>query len=137
MGRICAIDLGTKRIGLALSDELKLLAQPFKTVKFKSDKKFIDELLILITEKNIDMIVIGLPLLPDGIEGPGCIRARSFEKKLNEKGIITHLFDERYSSETAEEVLLEFGKKRKNNKDKVDMIAAAVILKSYLESLEI
>ncbi|MBN1523478.1 MAG: Holliday junction resolvase RuvX [Spirochaetales bacterium] len=134
MGRLCAIDLGTKRIGIALSDEAKIIASPFQTIPYKGDEKLITAIQSLIREKNIEKMVIGLPLNQDGSESPGCFRARSFMQKLEAKGIFCELFDERYSSEAAEEVLYQFGKTRKSSKGKVDMIAAAVILKGYLET---
>ncbi|RPJ05253.1 MAG: Holliday junction resolvase RuvX [Spirochaetaceae bacterium] len=133
MGRICSIDLGTKRVGIALSDERKIIAQPLVTFAFTGDQALLEKLKTIITEKNIEKMIVGLPLREDGSEGQGCVRARSFAGKLEMLKVSVELFDERYSSVDAEEILSMHGKNRKSRKQAVDRLAAAAFLQTYLD----
>ena len=132
MGRILAIDLGEIRVGLALSDQLKIIASPFKTISYSSLDRLLKQIQEIISQHDVENIVIGLPLREDGKEGPGCELSRTFLDILSRNNIQAELVDERYTSKLAEGVLREQGIKIKNNKEKIDMIAAAIILQSYL-----
>ena len=83
--------------------------------------------------RQVAIAVIGLPVSADGSEGPGCARARRVAASLEKAGVPAVVHDERWSSRDAEDVLRETGKSRKNAKEKVDAIAASLILRSYLE----
>jgi len=135
MGRILAIDLGEKRVGLALSDLLKILASPFKTITYSSLKHLLTQIKEIIREFNVEKVVIGLPVREDGKEGSGCMLSRRFLDILQRDNIQAELWDERYSSKLAQRVLHEHGLKIKNNKEKIDKIAASYILDSYLRSI--
>ena len=105
MSRILAIDLGSKRVGLAMTDPLRLIASPYKTLPFRSDKQLIAIVLAIAEANAVETVVIGLPLHEDSTESEGSARSRSFAAKLNRNGIDTVLWDERYTSRDAEESL--------------------------------
>jgi len=134
VGRVLAVDLGSKRVGLALSDPLQMISQPFKTLAFVSLPALAVEVKNLVHEMDIQRVVVGLPVRENGTEGPGCRTARDFAELLHNEHIQTELWDERYSSRLAENVLRSFGKKRMHNKEKIDRIAASYILEGYLRS---
>ena len=132
-GRLLAVDLGTKRVGLALSDPLKIIASPFRTLIVKSEAQLVDEVARIAAEKNVEAVVIGLPLKEDGSEGAGCQRSRRFEELLRQHGIKTYLWDESYTSRRAESLLREGGLNRKKAPATVDMVAASYILADYMQ----
>lgn len=133
MGRILGIDLGTKRVGLALTDPLRTFASPLATVPLVSEKSIAEEVLRLCAERGVDLVVIGMPYEADGSEGEGCARARRIQERLHAGGLRTAFQDETWSSRDAEAALREAGKNRRNSKEAVDMIAASLILRDYLE----
>ena len=133
MGRILGIDLGTKRVGLALTDPLRTFASPLATVPLVSEKSIAEEVLRLCAERGVDLVVIGMPYEEDGSEGEGCARARRIQERLQAGGLRTAFQDETWSSRVAEAALREAGKNRRNSKEAVDMIAASLILRDYLE----
>jgi putative Holliday junction resolvase len=135
MSRILAIDLGSKRVGLALSDPLRVIASPYKTLHFRSDKQLITEVLAIAEANAVETVVVGLPLNEDSTESEGSTRSRSFAAKLNRKGIDTVLWDERYTSRDAEESLRRCGLGRKRALAKIDSIAASYILEDYLAEI--
>jgi putative Holliday junction resolvase len=133
LGRFLAVDLGTRRIGLAITDPLRMIASPLSWLPFTGEGQLARELLRLAAEKGVERAVIGLPLAEDGKETPGCARARSLARRLQAGGLAAVLWDERYSSLEAEEALREMGVRRRGGR--VDPVAAAVILRDYLRSL--
>ena len=135
MGRILAVDPGEKRVGLALSDPLKMIASPYAIIPFHSSGDLVERLKAVISDKDIDTVVVGLPVREDGAFGPGCALARELADLLEACGINTVLWDERYTSRIAESILRESGIKTKNMKDKKDKIAASLLLENYLCSL--
>ncbi len=134
MGRLLALDLGTKRVGLAVTDPLKMIASPLSTLTVTSEERLLEQVLDLIRKTDIELVIIGYPLHEDGRVSPGCKRSRKFSLTLNRNGIQTVLWDERYSSVEAVELLREAGLTRKKAKGKVDRVAASFILRDYLES---
>jgi putative holliday junction resolvase len=135
MGKILAIDLGTKRVGLAISDSLKMIASPLSIVPFTNMDDLVSRLIKVIADNAIEKTIIGLPIREDGTEGAGCIASKKLEEKLESKGADALLWDERYSSKIAEYYLRECGVKHKDTKDKLDSLSACVLLDSYLQSL--
>jgi putative Holliday junction resolvase len=135
MSRILAIDLGSKRVGLALSDPLRIIASPYKTLHFRSDKQLITEVMAIAEANAVETVVIGLPLNEDSTESEGSARSRSFAAKLNRKGVDTVLWDERYTSRDAEESLRRCGLDRIRALAKIDSIAASYILEDYLSEI--
>ena len=135
MSRILAIDLGSKRVGLALTDPLRMIASPYKTLHYRSDRQLITEVLAIAEANAVETVVIGLPLNEDSTESESSIRSRSFAAKLNRRGIDTVLWDERYTSRDAEESLRRCGLDRKRALAKIDSIAASYILEDYLSEI--
>ena len=133
MGRALGVDLGARRVGLALSDPGRIISSPLETLTMDSESALLNRLISLCREKEVTTVVIGLPLSADGSEGPGCARARRIARKMAEAGIPAELVDESWSSRDAEQVLREMGKSRRTAKEKVDAIAASLILRDYLE----
>lgn len=128
-GRILALDVGKKRIGVAVSDELSMIARPHSVVV--RNKHAIPKILSLVMDLGVRKIVIGLPLHLDGREGEQAEDVRTFVKKLEPQvSVEVVLWDERLSTVEAEERMSV----RKSGKHKlgVDAVAAAVILESYL-----
>lgn len=132
MGRVLAIDYGRKRIGLAVSDSKKTVALPLKTIDTdKSDP--IREISNVVREYKIEEVVIGLPLLPNGREGRRAKEVKSFKDRLSESiSLPIFFFDERLTTMEATGLLRQYKEPRKN-KEKIDAIAAQLILESYLE----
>ncbi|MCB9488785.1 MAG: Holliday junction resolvase RuvX [Deltaproteobacteria bacterium] len=134
-GSVMAIDLGTVRIGVAVSDGLRMGANPLEMIPAKHEEAVFDRLLELSAEHEVVEFVVGLPLNMDGTESPGSTRARQFAEKLSAvTGKPAHLWDERLSSWAAENALIEGGVRREKRKKYVDKVAAAYILQSYLDA---
>lgn len=134
-GRILALDYGTKRIGVALSDELKWTAQPLETFERRVLEWDITHIAALVTAHEVERVVLGFPLQLDGREGPAVQAMRGFAAKL-EAGIPVPLvlWDERMTTKAAEDLLIAADVSRKKRKGTVDRIAAAILLQSYLEA---
>ena len=132
--RILGLDLGTKSLGVAVSDESLTFSLPLKTIKFQNYEESLDEIKKIIKEKNIGLIVLGLPKNMNSTLGDAAKRSENFkiflEKNINIKVI---LFDERLSTVEAEKILLDEDMSRKKRKKYVDSIAASVILDTYLK----
>ena len=129
------IDFGMARIGIAFSDETKFLASPFITYKRKGEEQDIQYFLNLIKEKNVDEIVCGLPLNMQGEEQEIAKRTREFMQKIEQlSNIVVEFVDERLSSSMAEETLMETERDWKKRKEKLDAVAASIILQDYLDS---
>jgi putative Holliday junction resolvase len=133
VGRVLGVDLGVRRVGLALSDPSRIISSPLETFAMESESALVSRLVHLCREKEVTTVVIGLPLSADGSEGPGCARARRIAGRMTEAGIPAKLVDESWSSRDAEQVVREMGKSRRTAKEKVDAIAASLILRDYLE----
>ena len=134
--KILAMDVGTKTIGLAISDKLGVVATPFGCYKrqtLKKDLEFFDEFI----EKNkIDMVIVGFPVYLDGKESKMSKFVKKFYYKIKDRwGIKVELWDERLTTEEAIEILKEKNiNDYKKIKAKKDEISAAIILRSYLEA---
>jgi putative Holliday junction resolvase len=132
-GRILALDYGTKRIGVALSDELGWTAQPLETFERRTVDRDIAHIASLVRSHEVRLVVLGLPLQLDGREGPAVQAMRDFREKL-EGGLSVPLvlWDERMTTKAAEDFLIAADVSRKKRKGAVDRIAAALLLQSYL-----
>ncbi|MDP8246183.1 MAG: Holliday junction resolvase RuvX [Candidatus Hinthialibacter antarcticus] len=134
-GRILGLDLGSKRVGVALSDALRITAQPFDTLEFSSVKKLIEDVLAIIERESVCEVVVGLPKKLSGAHGDKAVEAKAFAKQLRETvGVPVHLWDERFSTHAAQRALLEGNVRRKKRKQVIDKTAAAWILQGYLDS---
>jgi len=131
--RIVALDIGTKRIGVATCDALWISANPLKTINRNNDKVALDEIKKICQEYATDTILIGIPYNMDGSLGFQAKNCLKFIEPLRDDYVILEQ-DERLSSSTAEDILKNQGKKYTKNKAMVDSMAAAVILNEYLEN---
>jgi putative Holliday junction resolvase len=135
MKRAMALDVGFKKIGVALSDPLMLTSYPYRVIFRKSNRETFEELLSIIEEKGVSDVVVGIPINREGKRTRIGEKIEKFVDKfknfLSERGVRVrfHLFDESYSTLEAEELLRNLGKKR----EAVDDVAAALILREWLE----
>lgn len=137
MPRVIGIDYGTRRVGVAVSDPLKLFAQPVETC---TPADVLDRVSAIERQFGIESIVVGWPLLPDGDATTALTMVQPFINRLERRfpNVEIIKWDERYSSERAKEALYEAGVSRKarRSKDRVNAAAAAVILQEYLDTLK-
>lgn len=133
MGRVLAIDYGDKRIGLALSDPLKIIASPFKTIRNDNKDNFIKLIEGIIIKEDVELIIIGLPLGMSGQITDQTTKVKFFSEKLSLIGITIKYVDERWSSIAAKRSIQEQGIKTGHNKQLVDQTAAAIFLQQYLD----
>jgi len=134
--RILGIDYGHKRLGLALSDEEKILASPLPVYQRRGDKQDLTYLTRLVEEKEVGQIVVGLPRNMNGSLGEMAKEVLAFVDTLKKKtDLPVDTFDERLSSAEAERVLIQADLSRKRRKTLRDSLAAVLILQGYLESL--
>ena len=131
-GRVLGVDLGTKRVGLALSDPLRLIASPLTTVDAGTESGLCDRLAALCREREVSLVVIGLPVSADGSEGPLCARARRVGERLRAAGLATAFQDESWSSRDAEDAVRAEGGTRKGSRDRIDAMAASLVLREFL-----
>ena len=133
--RILALDHGTVRIGVALSDELKMMASPLEFIPAEPFAEVLTRLKALVREKEVELIVIGMPRNMDGSYGPAAEKVREFATALKDAlAIPLRMWDERLSSTQANRMMAEGGVKRDKRKEKVDGMAAAIFLQSYLDA---
>ena len=134
MGRILAIDYGRKRVGIAVTDPLRIIANGLVTVHSKDIFSFLEE---YISTEEVDVIVVGYPTTLKN-EGSEALRfINPFIKKLHNKfpKLIIDIYDERFTSKMAKNAMIEGGLKKKDRQNKalVDKISATIILQSYME----
>jgi putative Holliday junction resolvase len=134
--RILALDHGSKRIGVAVSDPTKTIAQPLEYILAEPFADFLARLKVLLLEKEVDLVLIGLPRNMDGSYGPAAHKVETFAAVL--RTAITapiRLWDERLTSSQANKILIEGQVRREKRKEKVDKMAAAILLQSYLDGI--
>jgi len=136
MSALMGLDLGTKTIGVAVSDTFRSVSTPLETVRRKKFGTDAARLLELIAERNIAGIVLGLPFNMDGSEGPRCQSTRAFARNLARLTDVPITFwDERLSTVAAERALLEADTSRKRRSEVIDHVAAGYILQGLLDRL--
>jgi putative holliday junction resolvase len=134
--RILALDHGTKRIGVAVSDETKTIAQPLEYIPAEPFADFLARLKQLLVEKEIDLVLVGLPRNMDGSYGPAALKVQTFIAVLKDAITVPiKTWDERLTSAQANRILIQGGVRRDKRKEKVDKMAAAILLQSYLDGL--
>lgn len=134
VGRVLAVDLGRARIGIAVSDGLRLAANPVCVVPSRGDEADSENVARLANEHEAIEIVVGLPLNMDGTESAGSTHARAFASRLAaQTGKPVWLIDERLTSTAAGNLLLAEGVRGKKRKARVDKVAAAFILQAFLD----
>ncbi|MFO0594223.1 MAG: Holliday junction resolvase RuvX [Myxococcaceae bacterium] len=133
--RALGLDLGTKTIGLAVTDELGITAQGLTTLERRGPRKDLDALKQHAEELNADRFVIGLPLNMDGTEGPRAQATRQFGEALAAATGLTIIYwDERLTTVAAHRTLLEADLSRKKRKEVVDQVAAVLILQGWMDA---
>lgn len=134
MTRALGIDHGDARIGLAVSDELGMLAHPLETITVK-DGNPLTRIAQVVAEKNVGQIVIGLPKNMDGTSGPAAEKVRAFAARLRENvACPVLLWDERLTTVAAQRALHEAGRNAKQSRAVIDQAAAQIILQGWLDS---
>lgn len=135
---LLGLDLGTKTLGVSITDKTGLLVTPLKTIKFAfEDYEFaLKEVLKIIDEKSIDLVVLGLPKNMDGSIGFAGNRSLNFKSMLEKNNIKVELIDERLTTKMAENIVHSNNDNIKNTKNKIDSIAASIILETYLERVK-
>lgn len=133
--RVLALDLGSRRIGVAVSDPKGVLASPVTVVARRGDRAAEHRAIVaLVTEHEAERVVVGLPLSLDGSDGPAAVAARAEAVELSRAvGVPVELHDERLTTVTANRVLAEQGLDARARRRVVDQVAAAVLLQSWLE----
>jgi len=134
-GRILAIDFGERRIGLALSDELGMIASGAGTIP--NDDRSIPHIVGLVTERGVIRVIVGLPLTLKGEQGDSARLVHGFVEALEKSiGVPVQLVDERFTSSMATQAIRDMGvgRKKRRDKGKVDEIAAVILLQGYLDS---
>jgi putative Holliday junction resolvase len=135
VNRVLGIDHGDARIGLALSDELGMLAHPLETVHLKEVADPLGRIAAIVAREKIQQIILGLPRNMDGSYGPAAEKVRAFGVALKAAcGCEVKLWDERLTSVAAQRSLHEAGRNVKNSRDVIDQVAAQMILQGWLDS---
>ena len=138
MKRVLGIDYGKARIGVAVSDELQILAHPVETISVGKTAGSLGRIAALVREKNVDRIIVGLPRHMNGSVGASAEEARSFAEKL--RGVVpckVLTWDERLSTVAAHRALREAGKSSRQTRGYIDQVAAQMVLQSYLDSQQL
>ena len=133
---LMGLDLGSKTIGIAISDGLRSVASPLKTIKRTKFSEDVEILFHLIAEREVSGIILGLPKNMDGSEGPRCQSTRAFARNIIRfKDFPIAFWDERLSTVAAEKALLEADINRKRRSEVIDHVAASYILQGALDRI--
>ena len=134
MGRILALDVGDKRIGLAVSDPMRMIANPLETLFRTTLNKDMAHILEVIQQKEVDLIVCGMPVSMAAKETEQTIKTKAFVDELSKRTPLPiKLIDERLTTSSAERVLIQGGVRREDRKQVIDKVAATIILQNYLD----
>lgn len=136
--RLIGLDLGTKTLGVSITDKTRTITKPLDVIRFDFEDydKALTELNKIILEYNINEVVLGLPKNMDGSLGFAASRSLKFKKMLEEQGLVVHLEDERLTTKSAEGIVHSNNKNVKDTKHVIDSIASSIILESYLKRIE-
>jgi len=133
--RVVAVDLGTRRVGVAATDELGLAAHPYATLPRRGGQRDLDAIAAVVRELDAERVVVGLPLDPTGDVGRAARGAQAFAERLRKAvPVPVELVDESFTTVEAEDVLLDADLSRARRKQVVDRVAAAVILRRWLDA---
>jgi putative Holliday junction resolvase len=130
-----ALDVGGRRIGVALSDTTRVLASPLTTLRAEPRERALNEIAALVQRHEVAEVVVGLPLTLSGEIGPQAHVIQLFVERL--KGVLTapiHMFDERLTTIAAERMMVDLGMKAEQRKARIDEVAASIILQDFLDS---
>ncbi len=133
--RYLGLDLGTKTLGVSISDKTNTLVSPLKLIKFTKENydEALKELLLVIKEYNIKEVVLGLPKNMDNTLGFAANRSLNFKEMLEKEDVIVHLEDERLTTVEALNILKNNGNKNIKSQEKTDILSAVLILENYLK----
>ncbi|MAR29339.1 MAG: Holliday junction resolvase RuvX [Candidatus Marinimicrobia bacterium] len=140
MGRIMSIDYGEKRVGIALSDPLHTISYPLCVINKKNENQLVDEIIKIINDKLVEKIIIGLPLSMSGSYSEQTKKVIIFKdfliKELSDRNLNIDIdtIDERLSSVSAKNIMIQQGVKTGHNKGRIDELSASIILQEYLDS---
>ena len=125
------LDHGSRRVGVAVSDALRLTAQPLEVV---ARTRAVGRVTEIVAEYEVEEVVVGLPTSLNGLEGPPAAAARAFGREVAlATGVDVSYIDERFTTVTAEKVMLQAGAKRQVRRESLDKVAAAIILQAFLD----
>ena len=133
MNRYIGIDFGLSKVGLAISDPLKIISMPLKVLRYKNSKNLIENLQAVALENNVETFVVGYPLNMNNKKNDMTLLVDKFKDELTALGFKVFLQDERLSSESAKKIMHEQNIKTGNNKEKIDLIASTIILQAFLD----
>ena len=133
--RYLGLDLGSRTLGVSISDKTGLIASSYKTINHNEEyNRLVNDVVNIVKEEDIDAIVLGFPKNMNNTIGPKGELSKSFKEKLESKlSIPIYLEDERLSTKSATDILISGNVSRKNRKKVVDSVAATIILQSYLD----
>lgn len=134
MSRVLGVDLGTRRIGLALSDPARTTATPYAVIERSSDERDARAVIEIGRAEGAEEVVLGHPVRLDGTRGDAALVAEAFAERLREAGATVRLWDERLTTAEAEKRLRSAGVRGRKRRAVVDKAAAAVMLQSYLDA---
>ena len=136
--RALGLDVGERRIGVALCDELGLLASPLTTVRVgrrDGERRALEEIAALARERGVEVVVVGLPTSLRGTEGPQAQAVRAFAERLAPHLTVPiEFWDERFTTAEAERTMIARGLKREQRRARIDAAAAAIMLQDYLDT---
>ena len=134
--RAIGIDLGEARIGVAISDDLGMMAHPLETIAVKEVADPVGRIVSFVERDKVGTIVLGMPRNMDGTYGPAAEKTRAFADKLRERipGCTVRFWDERLTSVAAQKALHEAGRNVKKSRSVIDQVAAQMILQGWLDS---
>jgi putative holliday junction resolvase len=136
--KIVALDIGSVRVGVAVSDGLRMLAHPLTTLKWQNEQMFIRELETLLTENSSDTLVVGIPYTMKGTESEQTKRVLKLIELIKQSlDIKIDMIDERLTTKMAENMLKDVNKKASRNRHIIDQLAAVNILQTYLDKTRI
>lgn len=134
--RTLGMDLGTKTLGLAISDKLGIISNPYRTIRYNSIDELVNEVSALIKELKIEDLVLGYPKNMNNTLGEAVERTNIFKEKLEKvTNMKINLVDERLSTVEAERALINADMRRKDRKEVIDSVAASIILDTYLKRI--
>ena len=132
--RILAIDHGTVRMGIAVSDELKMIAHPMEYIPAEPFAAFLARLKEILRDKEVELVLVGMPRNMDGSYGQAALKVQEFVTALKDAVTVPiRTWDERLTSAQANRFLIQGNVRREKRKEKVDSMAAAILLQSYLD----
>jgi putative Holliday junction resolvase len=134
MKKALGIDLGDARVGVAVSDDLGMLAHPLETISTQSTN-VVKRVLALASERSVETIIVGMPRNMNGSHGPAADKAKAFIEELRRETTLPIVsWDERLSTVSAQRALQEAGRNTRKQKSVIDQVAAQIILQSWLDS---